>query len=333
MKIGRFILCLAIVLILGSRGKAETDYWEEIKLRTAAEAPTVEEAKELKEYVEALSSKELLTAARQCSAEMEKTIAPEDWDVAVGSLGFFFQRYPQKTNNLEDISPLLVDMKDRSQSVFWRRAIMDLLRSAWSDKLSAEQCYETAKLMREIYEDSSENSLMKPKAIRSAANLSLTAYSRNLWNDPNARAFTQEQRMRTKELVNAVRAGAVKLAPKTIEANKKVMAEIERAISTQLTLFGEKETDNEVKTSIIVSWGRYHKYKLDTPAVPEALATALDDYRNYDEKLWYLLVRGNAKDFGNQTSRLELQTMISDAKDKREKERLARLKKELYGKD
>jgi len=329
MRIERFILSLAIVLIVGSSGKAETNYWEEIKQRTAREAPTLEQAKELKEYVEALSAEELLTAARQCSVEVEAQVAPADWDVAVGNLGFLFRYYPVRTNDLESISPLLEDMADSNESVFWRRAIMVLLGSAWSDNLSAEQCYETAKLMRAIYGDSSENSLVKPKAIGRAADLSLAAYSRNLRNDPNVKEFTREQEMGTEELVNAVRANAVKLAPKTIAANEKVFEEIGHALSIQLALFEKAETTTDVKISIIVAWARYEKYKLATPQVAEALNAAVSNYTDYDERLWYLLLKTRIEDFGGEVDRAKFEAMISDTQDEAQKKRLTRLQKRL----
>jgi hypothetical protein len=241
--------------------KAEVNHWQVLKQYMIEDTP--EAGAKFKDYIEALSTDELIIAARQCSDEMQTSIDPNDWDVAVGNLGFFYMEYPKKTNNLKDISSLLKDLKDRSQSIFWRRAIMELLEgSLWHGKLNEKQRFDSAKIMYEIYSDDSEHMLLKPKAIRNSTQLLRSVYSANLEDDPNT----------------------------AIKANEKILAEISRAITTQISMFSNKTTDPAIQESIIVVWARYNESNLAPLQVQQTLSNAVDNYKDYDERLWKLII-------------------------------------------
>ena len=107
------------------------------------------------------------------------------------------------------------------------------------------------------------------------------------------------------------------------------MNEINQSIATQLSLFSNKQVGTGLKTSIIVSLARYHKYNLDSPQVSQTLANAINDYKDYDEKLWYLLVKTNIEDFNNQNAATKLQDMINNAQDETVKNNLIRLNKNV----
>ena len=309
----KLVMCYAIVMFCSRLVIAETDYWQVIKEYLTNPNPTETLSGEWVEYMESLTAEELLIAARQCSAEMESSVPSERWDMASIALGFFYEHYPRKTNNVEGISPLLNDLKDKSQPIFWRRYIMNKLGGSWPGELDAEQSLNASKIVYKIYSDDLESLLLKPKAIRNSTELLVRAYYINLQKDPNFKQFTtKHQKMGTRELVNAVRAGNVKLLQQTIEANEKVLAEINKAITKQLSLLSRKQVDASIKTSIIVAFARYHECHLDPPQVSQALANAINDYKNYDKELWYLLARTNVIVFGNQNAGIKLQEMIDE---------------------
>jgi len=321
------VICYVLVMLCAGSVIAETDYWQVIK-KFLLES-TGGENKQFREYMESLTAEELLIAAKQCSMEMESSVSPEDWDVATGNLGFFYQYYPLKTDDLEDISPLLNNLKDKSQSIYWRRYIMHILGGSWSGKPSGEQSLAAAKIMYEIYSNDSESSLLKPKAIRSSTRLLRYAYSVNLRNDPNVKQFTKQQRMRTRELVNAIRANNIKLSQQTIKANEKVLSEINKSIAAQLNLFSNQQVDNSLKTEIIVVWARYHEYDLDSPEVSQTLANAVNNYKQYNEKVWHILLKTNIEVFDNQNATTKLQDIINNVQDETVKKHLIRLNKKL----
>jgi hypothetical protein len=322
----RVLSVIFISILFSTQVSAETNHWQVLKKLMITGTP--EANAQFKEYIKSLSSNELIIAGRQCSVEMESSIDPKDWDMAAGNLGFFCQYYPLKTNDLKDISPLLTDLKNRTQSVFWRRALMYMIES-WSRKLSVEQGLDAAKVMYKIYSDDSENLLLKPKAVRSSAGLLMHAYSVNLRSDSGVKQIAELQKMRTEELVGAIQSGKVPLSQQTIEANEKVLAEINKSIATQLSLFSGQQVDNSLKTQIVVAWGRYREYNLAPPEVSQTLANAVNNYKQYDEKLWQLLVRTNIEHFGNQGASVKLQGMIDEAKDETVKTHLADFKREL----
>jgi len=323
----RVLKTIFILVLFTTQVSAETNHWEVIKNFMKETSP--QGSKQYEKFLESLSPDELIIAAKQGAEEMESSIAPKDWDVAIGNLGFLFEYYPLKTNNLTRISPLLSDLKDKSQSMFWRRAIMQLLGSSWSDMLSIEQRLDAAKIMHEIYKDNSENLLVKPKAIRKSTDLLIGAYSITLRSDPNVKQFTKQQKVRTPELVDAIQLDRVKLSQQTIKVNEKVLAEINKSIATQLNLFSNKQVDADLEKNIIVAWARYHKYKLDPPQVSQTIANAVDNYKDYNEKLWHILIKTNIEDFGVQSASNKLQDMINAAKDKTLKNRLIRLNKKV----
>ena len=300
MKNLKIILIAITMLLTVSYATGEKKHWQVIK--QFLEEDTPEAGVQYREYMESLSLDELMTAARQCSDEIELSTDPNNWDMASMALDFFWRYYPVKTNNLKDISLLLNDLRDKKQSPFWRNSIMYLLESSkWRQLLSSEQRLDAAKIMYEIYSDDSENVLLKPKAIRKSTELLRAVYSVNLENESNV----------------------------AIKANEKVLVEINNSIMTQMSLFSNKATDPAIQESIIVVWARYHESDLAPPQVSQTLANAVEDYKDYDESLWKLLVKTNIESFGNRTAETKLQDMINDANDKTNKEHLIYLNKEL----
>jgi hypothetical protein len=298
MKISKIVLAIVTLFFVSLvQANIERNYWQEI--RNILEDSN---SRKYREYFNELSADELIIAGRQCSKELQEITKPEDWDM-VGSmaLSFFYENYPTKTNSLEDISPLINELKDKTQLPFWRRMLLHILGGSWSSNLNVQNRISTAKIMYEIYSDDSENVLLKPKAIRKSTELLISVYAVNLKNDPNA----------------------------AIKANEKVLAEINRSIKAQISMFSDKSTDPAIQESIIVSWARYHKHNLTPPQVSQTLAEAVDNYKNYDERLWKLLVRTNIRSFANRAAEAKLQNMIDEAKDETNKRSLIFTKEEL----
>ncbi|MDD5327668.1 MAG: hypothetical protein PHY02_07635 [Phycisphaerae bacterium] len=326
MKTSKLVLAVLIfVFVCSVEASSQRNYWQEIKkLNEQADSNAY------RDYFAKLSADELIIAARQCSEELQEVTQPEDWEM-VGSmaLSFFYEYYPQKTNGLEDISPLIAEFKNKSQSPFWRRALMHMLSGSWQEKLSIKQSLTVAKVTCDIFSDHSEQTILRSKAIGSSTLLLRYAYQKNIMNDTEARKVIDNNDYDFQKLKDAVQSGQIKMTAESKKINGNILLEVRKSINSELELFSDSQVDIKLQQAIIVSFDRYHQYGLDTSEVKTALVNALDNYKRYDEKLWNLLIKTNVESFGNRNASGKLQDMIDEAKDKTNKEHLTYFQREL----
>ncbi len=325
MKICKIIL-IALIPAIAFQVKADVNYWqtmEQLRKGNAADANIT-----FKEYVESLSAEQLLVAARQCSKEGQEKVKPESWDIAIAALGFFYKYYPLETNNLEDISPLLADLGDKSQPAFWRYSLMQLLGTSWNEKLTLQQSLNAANVMKIILADTHELRFIRVKAARKSTGLFIKAYSINLREDPEVKRLVAECR-RYEDVLEDAENGKVQVSEETVERNKQIEAAIADSIQAQIALLAEPNIPVCLGRSLIGSLIELRGYD-SAGRIKQAMNNALQNYKNYDEQLWFRFARTNIIYFQNEEAESILQQMISEVKSEHEKkEHLIRLKKEL----
>jgi hypothetical protein len=322
----RKLIYLVIFAITLNVAQAGTEYWSTIKQLII----THDEAK-LSVYLKTLTPEELILAARECSREIQQQMANiEDWDMIAGAhLSFFNEYYPTKTNNLQDISVLLNDLQDDSQSELWRRYIMHKLGGSWLSYLSVDQCLNASNIMEDIIVNDPNSETLTPKAIRKSTNLLMRACKTNLLEDSCVKEYMNSTRLDSKRTVIAAQKGQIVLSDKTDKMNKKILTKAHDLIDEQVVLLSNRTTPTTSKAEIIVAWRKFHEYYLDTITVKQELAKAVDDYMQHDEKIWHLLFKTNIEDFNNPNAMIKLQGSINNAQDDTVKRHLMRLNKKL----
>jgi len=325
MKTHKIILAVLNILVLVPQTGAEENHWQVIKQLWQEDKR--ERSTKSRRYLESLSADDLLIAARQCAEEIEQRLGPEDWDMAIMDLGFFYQYYPGKTDNLKNIEPLLNDLKDRSQSLFWRRAIMQFLVS-WRGELNAEQSFDAASIVKTILADMSEPMHIRIKAARESASLFRKAYDWNLHNDPNVKQLIAAGK-KYDAILRDIKNGRIKLANETVQMHKQIKVAIVQSIQSQLAIFSEDNISTELRGKLIATLAELRGYD-STGRIKQAMSDALKNYKNYDEKLWQQLVRTNIVYFQNEEAESILHQMIDEAKNEHvRKEHLIWFKKRL----
>lgn len=173
--IGTFIALLAASALLAA-GQKETDYWSHIKqhLRAADKAASRQspEVQAAYAYLESLSGQELIIAGRQAGREMGK-YQPDDWPVASMNLSWFYQHYPQKTDNLSDIGPLLDEIQNRDRPAYWRWYLERLLTDEWAreGRLSDEQRRRVSEALLGVLQQKEEHPAVAAQAARGVPRL------------------------------------------------------------------------------------------------------------------------------------------------------------------
>lgn len=305
-----FLCVLGII----SQAKADEDYWHSIYQLLESKAPDA--GTQFKKYMESLSTEQLLVAARQCSIEIQKS-NPEDWEeVSVMCFTYFFEEYyPAKTNNLEDISPLLSDLKDKSQLLVWRGAIMRLLSTDWGDKLNQRQSFDAADAMNTVLVDTSEPVFLRVKAARESTKLFRSAYKNIFCNDPNVKQLVMGGKSYD-EIEIDVQAGRVKLANETIQMQSQIKAAIAQSIQSQLKIFAGPNLTVYLDRDLIATLTKLRGFD-SSGLIKKAMSNALKNYENHDQQLWQQLARTNIVYFDNQEAESILEEMIGKAEDKR----------------
>ena len=336
MKTCKTVLIIFAVLLFTHQVKAEENHWQiirgylvagnELSKKRASSSNSdelknctkkgKEVAKEYRKYLDSLTAEQLIVAARQCSVEVEQhNTNPEEWDMASMALAFFWQYYPLKTNNLEDISPLLDDLKDKSQSPFWRNAIMQLLGVEWHRELrdKPELRLDAAYAMNAILTDTSEPIFLRVKAARESGKFFRRAHKWNLSRDIEINRLIEKGR-KYSDVIKDAEIGKVMVASETVEKNKQIEAAIAKSIKAQINIFSEPNLPAYLGLNLIGSLKELRGFD-ETGQIKEAMSNALQNYRNYDEYLWRYLVRTNVVYFDNKDVNPVLEKMIEDVKD------------------
>ena len=280
-------------------------------------------------YLQSLNPDELLSAARDCASEMETKIDPLQWDVAVMNLGFFFEYYPKKTNNLKDVNVLIKDLLDKSQGKCWRHCLMQLLGTEWLSELNSQQSFDISIALDNIFCDPSESSILRSKAVWESADLAVHAYHKNFYNDPNFKKSLNEGK-KAKEMLPLSKMGKFKLHKETVKRTQRIENRMQKTIDSQITLFAEPNLPVDLRSSIISAWVRLNKAGLGGKGkTTKVLDDAVNNYNKYDEELWFQLARTNIVYFNNEDAKPIVQKMMEQVKDQRLKKRLMRLNKQI----
>ena len=321
------ILSLAVFLSVCSVGLGDDNYWHRIKKHLNPK--TSEQVEKAEQYFESLTQEQLLIAAKQYCAVVDKKIPPERWGEAMMDFGFFFVYYPRKSKGLENIQNLTDEMKDKSQSGFWRCALMQLFASEWLSKLNSEQTLYAANAMKVIFADVNDLMPLRQKAVKESLVLYISASRKNVLNDPAVKKVLSSNK-RVKEVLEDAQAGRIHLSKNTVKMSDKISNALNKCVIEQSEFFTSKNTTPEFKKSIVSAWAisircGFKKSEL----IKKRLKNFLQNFKEHEEKIWYPLARANLVYLENDENKLILQNMIEVAKDEKIKKQLTRLQKKI----
>lgn len=147
-------------------------HWEEVekRLEKAITAETQEARKAYLNYVGSLSGPELLATARFGAHRISEDEGPALTHEAAVRLSCFAEYYPEKTNNLKNIKPLLEELKTKNHSDLWRKWVLVLLTGEWRSKLGRHQQTDVIDTLNTILADRQDSKNFRaqiPTRIRS----------------------------------------------------------------------------------------------------------------------------------------------------------------------
>ena len=137
----QLILFLFVLSSFVHSAWADTDYWSTIKGHYLDKSDGARER--LREYVGSLSEEELITAGRQASMEAEKICLEYVLcEGSYGTLDFFYMQY-LKVNVSSRTDNLLREIKDKTQTNFWRTSLIHYLGSRrWRKIITEKQLHD-----------------------------------------------------------------------------------------------------------------------------------------------------------------------------------------------
>ena len=150
MKLIKYIVCFALVLGISIPVKAEEkNYWKPIReAREVKNDPNI--GLKTKEYIESLSTEQLMMAGRQFAEEFDNEFHRKGFAEGTGFLiGFFIYQYP-KTAGLEDLRPIFKDIEDPNQTDMWRSTLIHAFSDDWSSKIPDSQLHEVVNTIDKI---------------------------------------------------------------------------------------------------------------------------------------------------------------------------------------
>lgn len=327
---------IALALIVVSQvAKADENYWEVIRsgfgLDYSKTTPEEREALRVKlmNYINALTADQLLIAGRQCSVVVQQHARQEQWAEAVIGLWVPLQYYPAKTDNLQDVTPLVAELQDKSAPPFWRYGLMAILWDSWSERgpLTIEQLVTLAIAMKQIAPDKSEPLLVRIQAAKTSEQILRHCHAANLKNDPELRKCIAQGRKYEDAVRDAVE-GRIVPAGETVKRNTIIQAALVELIDAHLGLLNEPNLPAIEGTNLIGSACRLANYDAQGK-IHAAMKDALRNYKNYDEHFWWYLVYANATWFENPEAESLLVEMIDTVTDEDLKRMLPRWKRSL----
>jgi hypothetical protein len=323
MKLLKVFIIVSLMLAVTHASEPNDNYWEIIKqkMKEYSSATTSEESEAIglanEEYFNSLSAEQLLTAARDCAAEIQQKTDSERWTEALWAMGFFWQYYPEKAKYLEDISPLLSDLQNTLQTPFWRYSIIQFLGD-FKERLNPKQCLNAANVMNDVFINSLEPEILREKTVRQSTKLYLDAYRKNLIYDSNVVKKTIDDYTL---VVRNIESGEIHLSEETVELKQQIEDSIASVIESQLAFFAKPDIETKLRSNIIASLIELRGFD-DSQQIKQVLEDALQNYNNYDEKIWQQLVRVNKVYFENENSEAVLSHMLDKVQDKNEKRHL-----------
>lgn len=276
MKYKAYLVIASILCVIVNTAKAEEQYWKTIKNYILAydKAEGISEndriSKEFSEYLDSLTSEQLIEAGKQCSEEGNASFHKKGFAEGTGFvISFFIAQYP-KTTGLENLQPIFIEIEDANQTDMWRSTLIhSFSTSLWQKKLSDSQ-------LRDV-----TNNIDK---IITSKNVYYRTVNESLYT---TRAMLQE--MESRKAINASLTNDVN---KSNQENKaKETTEYYTRFSRRLiSISNEPNLNPELQeVSFVLMRDVLDKPIRNKTEVNTTLANAVRNYEKYDVKTWRLL--------------------------------------------
>ncbi len=285
--------------------QAEVDYWSIIK-GYYIEKTKQADAK-LVNYLETLTAEELITAGKQASKEAE-SICPEQvlCEESYGTLEFFYYQYP-KAGGLDNLDILFREIKDKTQTNFWRTSLIAFLdNTQWKKRLTVEQIYAIIKNLENILSDKTEHPRLRYEASETIENILEQLELLNFLADPIIQKRLQEGNYLT-DLEKEVTEGNLILSDNYRQTQAKILREYNGYVEILLPILNEPNLSPMLQGGILGNLRNLVNKSGVSPKVRTALENAVRNYRSYDKEYWYALAK-----IGRENLRLHDSVQIVD---------------------
>ncbi|MEI6972555.1 MAG: hypothetical protein WCL44_13685 [bacterium] len=237
--------------------RADDSCWQTIKTHLAT-ADTDEQMRVADQYIASLTPNQLIMAGRECSREIESKVDPKEWDVAAVSLGFFYQYYPRKADNLRDVNPIIDEIRNKVCPPSWRRFLVRLLLSSWKERLlTPEQRLRIAESLAPILYDNGDSIHVREEIPLGVANAIAAA-------------------------VKAQRGNG------NVEGQSNTVGAVSEAyVTNALGLFRRSDTPLSIRQALLTSLVVIHRHDLPvSDRVKDSVRQALHNHKDYPKGLW-----------------------------------------------
>lgn len=277
-----------IVAILCARSiQAEEPYWPNIKnLLAAVQADDQKNARAAEEYLRSLSSAQLIVAGRQCSQEIETSLAaahmsPDDADMVGMALRFFDKCYSIQVGNQRNLDLILAEIADNQQSVFWR---WNLVRFLGEWPLTAPQRFHVIDRLSNDLRDTTMPLYVRGKMPHTIGSLLAEIH----WARKNDRQQSEEK--------------------------DPLAVAVQKYVTISLDLLSSSNTPVELQEKLLGNVVGCHQRGLPgSDRVKDAVSQAIQDYKSYPEQLWEPLLKA-AKRMNIDSTGAVIQQMEQDCK-------------------
>ncbi len=279
MKYKAYIIIALMLCVFVNTVKAEEQYWKTIKnyILTYDKAEGISEndriSKEFSEYLDSLTSEQLIEAGRQCSEDINDSFYKHGFSEGSGFvISFFIAQYP-KTAGLEDLRPIFNEIEDPNSTDMWRSTLIhSFSTSLWQKKLSDSQ-------LRDV-----TNNIDK---IITSKNVYYRTVNESLYT---TRAILQEKENRNAKIISLSN-DANNVNNRNQEQKTKEITEHYTRFSQRLISISSEPNLNPVlqMVSFAMMRGVLDKPIRNKTEVNATLANAVRNYEKYDVKTWRLL--------------------------------------------
>jgi len=259
--IRRLVLILFCFPVLAS---GATNYWEHIQ--QLGKSGTPQGNPQLEAYLQSLTSEEMLQAAREYAEYAEQTYSEEQWPQASGTIFIILGLYGAEDGTLssDQLSGLLDGVSADDERRFFRASVVRLLRQKYWRQLTVPQRREARGRFLAVAADQKAPSQLRSLTCRELELAFAEDYRRVIHADQNVRPLRNDK-SKWNNLGDLIRAGEVRLEPKTRKALKALRDEIANITPTLTELSRGADEPSEVKDCARSSL----KTLADLPVAPE----------------------------------------------------------------